>query len=107
MGVEIWCDCTSYASWLCEEKERLKKWLCEMEMRMKDPGEGENEKKRKEKEMKWHQRGRIKKGVRSLGRKTQKFTSERLQMRSVFGYGRVSFGKSPRMTMHCMIECKH
>ena len=28
-------DCTSYASWLCEEKEKLEKWLCEMEMEMK------------------------------------------------------------------------
>ena len=107
MDVEIWCDCTSYASWLCEEKERLKKWLCEMEMGMKDPGEGKNEKKRKEKEMKWHQRGRIKKEVRSLGWKTQKFTPGRLWMGSVFGYERVSFGESLRTTMHCMIACNH
>ena len=29
--------CTLYASWLCEEKEKLEKWLCEVEMRMKNP----------------------------------------------------------------------
>ena len=28
-------------------------------------------------------------------------------MGSVFGYGRVSFGESPRTTMHCVIVCKH
>ena len=53
MDVEIWCDCTSYASWLCEEKEKLKKWLCEMEMRMKRLRRGQKWKKRK-KEMKWN-----------------------------------------------------
>ena len=47
MGVEIWCDCTSYASCLCEEKERLKKWLCEMEMRMKRLRRGQKWKKEK------------------------------------------------------------
>ena len=27
MDVKIWLSCISYASWLCEEKEKLKKWL--------------------------------------------------------------------------------
>ena len=49
MDVEIWFDCTWYASWLCEEKEKLNKWLCEMEMKMKKPWRGKkwNEKKKK------------------------------------------------------------
>ena len=46
-----------------------------------------------------------KKGERSLGWKTQKFTPGRLQMGSIFGCGRVSFGESPRTIVHCMIVC--
>ena len=53
LDVKIWCDCTSYTSWLCEEKEILKKWLCEMEMRMKRLRRGQKWKKRK-KEKKWN-----------------------------------------------------
>ena len=41
---KIWFDCTSYASWLCEEKEKLKKWNWEW---IKDLKEDKNEKKRK------------------------------------------------------------
>ena len=64
--------------------------------------------KRKEKwEMEWTQKGRIKKGVRSLGWKTPKFTPRRLRIESVFGYERISFGESLRTTMHCLIACKH
>ena len=48
---------------------------------------------------------RIKKGERSLGWKTQKFTPGRLRMGSVFGCGRVSFGESPRTIVHCMTVC--
>ena len=47
MDVKIWFSCISYASWLCEEKEKLKKRLCEIEMRIKRPENGKNEKKRK------------------------------------------------------------
>ena len=49
MDVKIWFDCISYASWLCEEKEKLKKSLCEREMRMKRPRRWQkwNEKKNK------------------------------------------------------------
>ena len=50
---------------------------------------------------------RIKKGERFLGWKTQKFTSGRFRMGSVFGYRHISFGESPRMTVHCVIACKH
>ena len=107
MDVKIWFDCTSYSSWLCEEKQKkLKKWLCKMEMRMKRHRRGKKNEKEKW-EMKWPQRGQIKKEVRFLGWKTQKFTSGRLQMRSVFGYGSVSFGENPRTTVHCVIACKH
>ena len=42
----------------------------------------------------------IKKRVRSLVWKIQKFTMGR-----VFGYERVSFGESPRIIVHCMIMC--
>ena len=52
IDVEIWYDCTLYASWLCEEKEWLKKWLCEMEMRMKRPWRGQKWKEKKKK--KWN-----------------------------------------------------
>ena len=77
--------------------------------------ENENEKTPERAKMnrneKWEiegpQKGRIKKGVRSLWWKTQKFTLERLQMGSVFGYERVSFDKSPRTIVYCMIVCKH
>ena len=41
---KIWFDCTSYASWLYEEKEKLKKWKWEW---IKDLEEDKNEKKRK------------------------------------------------------------
>ena len=53
VNIKIWFYYTSYASWLCEEKEKLKKWLCEMEMRMKRPWRGQKWKKRK-KEKKWN-----------------------------------------------------
>ena len=79
MDVKIWFECTLYALWLCEEKEKLKKWLCEMEIRIKRPRRGQKWKnKNKNKKMEWPQRGWIKKRVRSLGWKTQKFTSGRL-----------------------------
>ena len=64
--------------------------------------------KRKEKwEMEWTQKGRIKKGVRSLGWKIPKFTPIRLRIESVFEYERVFFGESLKTTVHCMIACKH
>ena len=49
MDVEIWFDCTSYASWLCEEKEKLKKWKWEW----KDPEEGKKWKEKKNKKIEW------------------------------------------------------
>ena len=48
---------------------------------------------------------RIKKGERSLGWKTQKFTLGRLWMGNVFGCGHVFFGESSRMILHCMTVC--
>ena len=52
MDVKIWFECTLYASWLCEEKEKLKKWLCEIEMRMKILQRGQKWKEKKIK--KWN-----------------------------------------------------
>ena len=52
--------------------------------------------------VKAHER-QIKKEMRSLGWKTQKFTPGRLRMESVFEYRRVSFGESLRTTMYCII----
>ena len=49
----------------------------------------------------------IKKRVRSIGWKIQKFTSRRLQMGGVFGCGHVSFDENPRTTVHCVIAYKH
>ena len=51
MDVKIWFNCISYASWLCEEKEKLKKWLCEMEMRMKRPQKWQKWKEKKNKKL--------------------------------------------------------
>ena len=45
--------------------------------------------------------------MRSLGWNTQKFTLGRLWIGSVFGYGHISFGESPKTTVHFMIACKH
>ena len=47
VDVKIWFDCTSYASWLCEAKEKLKKLLYEMEMRMKRPQKGQKWKEKR------------------------------------------------------------
>ena len=74
MGVEIWCDCTSYASCLCEEKERLKKWLYEMEMRIKKPLKGQKLKGKK----KWNdpRGGKLRRGVRSLSERPKSLPRE-------------------------------
>ena len=45
--------------------------------------------------------------MRSLGWNTQKFTSGRLWMRSVFGYERISIDENPRMIVHYVITCKY
>ena len=107
VDVKIWFNCTSYASRLCKEKEKNKEMVVW--------NGNENEKAPKMAKMKWKkkwemeepQRGRIKKRVRSLRWKTQKFISRRLRMGSIFGYKCISFGESPRTTMHCVIVCKH
>ena len=52
--------------------------------------------------VKAHER-QIKKEMRSLWWKTQKFTPGRLRMESVFEYRRISFGESLRTTMYCII----
>ena len=49
MDVKIWFDYTSYASWLCEEKEK-KKWIngcVKWKWEWNDPEEGKNETKNK------------------------------------------------------------
>ena len=73
----------------------------------------ENEKTPKRVKMKrkkkWNdpKEGELRRKWDPYGEKIQKFTLGRLQMRSVFGYGRVSFRESPRTTVHCVIACKH
>ena len=49
MDVKIWFDCISYASWLCEEKEKLNKLnrCVKRKWEWKDPEDGKNEMKRK------------------------------------------------------------
>ena len=47
MDVEICCDCTLYASWLCEEKEKLRNGYVKWKWEWKDSEKGKNEKKRK------------------------------------------------------------
>ena len=87
---QFWSLWHSLASWLYEKKnyEKCMKW------------------KKNKIVMKSESRvRRIKKGERSLGWKTQKFTLGRLQMGSIFGCRRVSFGENSRTIVHCMTVC--
>ena len=46
VDVKIWFDCTSYASWLYEEKKNWINGCVKWKWEWKDPEEGKHEKKR-------------------------------------------------------------
>ena len=105
MDVKIWFDYTSYASWLCEEKKKIEEMVMWNRMRMKRPWRRQKWKEKRNEKWK-NNEGWIKMGVKSLEWKTQKFTLRRLRIRSIFGCEHISFGESPRTTMHCMTVCQ-
>ena len=53
MDVEIWYDCTLYASWLCEEKKKIKEMVVWNGNENEKTLERAKMKRKEKKEMKW------------------------------------------------------